>query len=470
MSDAVREVERAILAILLNSNAMSKIAALLRAEDFVSVEHGLVYGAIFELYGEGAPATLVTVADKLRGSGTLEAAGGINLLAELQQMNVATASLEYLTKSVLENAETRHLAHLAENVLRATKDPGQSASSIRGTLESELSKTTMRYRPNRSTTIADLLPSVLEEYRTGVERGTPTCYPSLDRLLRGGFKPGQLITVAAAPGLGKTSFVVSILLNIGRSLRIPSLIFSLEMSGHELTNKLLGMVAELQNELDPETWRYSPADTARALEAAPVVSALPIDVHADFSVTIAGVRAEVDRKVQETQGRLGLVVVDYLQLITPLRSNSNANRTTEVSEITRGLKAIATEFKVPLVAVSQLNRETLKRVGHRPELADLRESGSIEQDSDVVIFVHRDSYYLEAEERRLAEMNATPAEIIVRKNRNGTTGTAILNFIARTTLFTLNEDTSDSRFMAPDADGDGAILLDGDIGAEEFEV
>ena len=448
------DAEAAILsAVLIDPGAIDKVLEFLRPEHFYSEAHRRIFEAALELHGKGQPVDYIQVSSWLRDRERLQQVGGLPFLTELLNVAPALANVEAYAKTVFEKSRVRQIITAAQRVAaEGYIDYGDAQSFIDRAEQTIYSIA----RTATSTTVEHIKPILVRSFEKlhaaaaagSWVTGVPTGFDRYDRLTSG-LHEGDLSIVAARPGMGKTSFVLNIAQNVARPrivehpsephkrTQVPGVavvVFSLEMPREQLTNRMLASEARVDvskmrsRALTSEDW-------GKLTSAAALLSKLPIYVDDTPSVTLLEVRsklrrliAEYDRKVDGS--RVGLVIVDYLQLMKG-REGLNS-REQEISEISRGLKALAKELKLPVIALSQLNRavESRNEKSKRPLLSDLRESGAIEQDADNIVFIYRDDYYNkdESEEQGVAEL-------ILAKQRNGATDTVKVRFEREYTLF-----------------------------------
>jgi len=449
------EAEQALLgAVLLDNGALPRAMEMrLGPEDFYRESHGVIFHAMRDLFDRGDPVDLVTLAESLKKNGSLEKAGGPAYLAELAD-SVATASnVEYYSRIIRDRSVLRRLISTAANISDVCYSPTSEADVVLDQAEASI----FGIREGRDTQtlqpINGMLKGVIGHVETMMTRGggvtgVPTGFRDLDDLT-GGFQPSDLIILAGRPSMGKTAFA----LNLAIQTAIPEerdvksgqpysvAFFSLEMSKEQLIQRLLCAVGQLDLR-DVRTGRVKPQDFIGITTAASKLNEAPIYIDDTPALGVLEMRAKARRlkSVLGNQGReLGLIVVDYLQL---MRGTGNTDsREQEISEISRSLKALAKELHVPVLALSQLNRRVEERPDKRPMLADLRESGAIEQDADVIAFVYRQEVY-KPDNPELKGL----ADLIIGKQRNGPIGTVPLTFThycARFRTTSFREDVYD---------------------------
>ena len=402
---------------LLSRDAIATAMEICKPEDFYKSSHGHIFSAITSLFSQGEPVDWVTVTEELRRRGLLETIGDPSVFVSLQANTPSIGNAEYYARIVEELALLRRLVSVAGEIAELGYSVPEDVTDVLDRAESLVFDVSQRRVVDSMTPLRELLGQSLDHLEQLFTRGESitglaTGYADLDEQLAG-LQPSNLIVVGARPAMGKTSFALGMVAHAGIKLNKPVLLFSLEMSHLELTQRLLCSEARVDaNRM--RTGQLLEADWTKIGNAISRMSEAPIFIDDNPNLTVMDIRARA-RRLKSREG-LGLVVVDYLQLMTG--RHGAENRQVEVSEISRGLKILARELEVPVVALSQLSRGLEMRQDKRPMLADLRESGSIEQDSDVVLFIYRDEIY----NPDASESQGT-AEIIVAKHRNGPTGT-----------------------------------------------
>lgn len=422
--------EAAVLgAMLLSREAIADAVEILEPEHFYRPAHAHVYDAILSLYSAGDPIDAVTVAEELARANLLDAIGGPSLLIDLQAGTPAIGNAAHYARIVEEHALLRRLILVSNEIAEIAYSLPDDVVKAVDEAESRMFEVAQRRVANSTVVIKDLLSANLDrleqlyergESITGVESG----YGDLDELLSG-LQPNAFYVVGARPAMGKTAFALGMCTNAAMRSNKPVLFFSLEMGHLELSQRILCADARVDasrvktGRLDASDWNRISRSVGRIAEA-------PIYIDDNAHTSVMDIRAKA-RRLQSRVGPLGMVVVDYIQL---MQGRSNAeSRQVEVSEISRNLKILARELQAPVVALAQLNRGLEQRQDKRPMLSDLRESGALEQDADVVMFLYRDDVYNpESDQRGIAE-------VIVAKHRNGPTGTVKLAFLNQYTRF-----------------------------------
>lgn len=437
------EAEHSVLgAILINAEALDKASEILTAADFYNWQHGMIFRTALELVARNVPADLVTVSQALREKGELDEVGGYPYLMDLSASIPTAANVEYYAKIVKRKAEARRAIALGQKIVEAgydpeSKDPLETATGL--LIEAVNQNTGSDIRP--LVDIVDGLETELDEaiacFKQYAGARVPgrilTGLPELDQFTMG-FGEDHMVVVAGRPGMGKSSLLFQVAQNIaagaGGGEHVPVVAFSLEMGQKELTRRLACGMARLNSErialgyvTDREQEMYQ--------EALAKLAAIPLYIDESPAPTIARIRNEA-RRLKARHGRIGAVVVDHIGLMTPMSpegKRTHSNRQEEVSAMSRGLKTLAMELKCPVIVGSQLNRGVEIRGEKRPVLADLRESGALEQDANLVLMLYRDEYYNpESVEKGIVEIN-------VAKNRGGRTGTVKMGFDLPSTHF-----------------------------------
>ena len=424
------DAEESLLgAMLLSRDAIATAMETCKAEDFYKLSHGHIFTAITSLYGQGEPADWVTVTEELRRRDLLDQIGDPSVFVSLQANTPSPGNAEYYARIIEEHALLRRLVGVAGEITELGYSLPENVSDVLDKAESLVFDVAQRRVADTMTPLKELLGLGLDHlehlYSRGEDiTGLATGYAELDELLAG-LQPSNLVVVGARPAMGKTSFALGMVANAGVRLHKPVLLFSLEMSHVELTQRLLSSEARV-DATRMRTGKLHEADWEKIGRAISRMNEAPIFIDDNPNLTVMDIRARA-RRLKSREG-LSLVVVDYLQLMTG--RHGAENRQVEVSEISRGLKILARELEVPVVALSQLSRGLEMRQDKRPMLADLRESGSIEQDADVVLFLYRDEVY-----NPDAAETAGMAEVILAKHRNGPTGVARLAFLGQYARF-----------------------------------
>jgi replicative DNA helicase len=424
------DAEEAVLgAMMLSPGAIAVVSEILEATDFYRESHSRIYRGALSLYGRGEPVDAITLVDELEGRGDLEDVGGRARIHELAALVPASANAGHYAQIIREAATLRGLIRAGGEISRLGWDGTGEATELVDRAEQIVFDLSQQRVSGDFAHIEQLLKESFERitalYESGVDvTGVPSGYRDLDRLTSG-FQPGNLVVVAARPSMGKSAFGLGVAANLAVRHGIPVAIFTLEMSKAEVTQRLMCSEAKVESQR-LRTGRLAPEDWPRLTAACDKLAKAPVFVDDTGSVTMMEIRSKA-RRLKSKQTDLGLVVVDYLQLMTS--GTTAENRVQEVSQISRSLKLLARDLELPILAMSQLSRAVEQRHDKRPILSDLRESGSIEQDADLVAFLYRDDYYDDESEQ------PGIAEVILAKHRNGPTDTVKLSFLKRYAKF-----------------------------------
>ncbi len=427
------DAEQSVLGgLLLDNQRWDAIADRISVEDFYRREHRLIFSAIAALCQENSPADVITVSERLEQTGDLEAAGGLAYLGSLANNTPSAANVQAYADIVRERSILRQLLQATGEISEVVYGPeGRSAVEILDFAEKrilDISENRARRRGGYEP-IASLLTKTVDRidqlYRTqGSITGVPTGFTDLDDKTSG-LQKSDLIIIAGRPSMGKTTLAMNIAENAAVGHKIPVAIFSMEMPGTQLAMRMMASLGRI-NSHRVRTGKLDDEDWPRLTSAVSLLSDAPIFIDDTPALTPLELRARA-RRIKREHG-LGLIIVDYLQLMQTGEPGME-NRATEISNITRGLKSLAKELDVPLIAMSQLNRSLESRTDKRPVMSDLRESGAIEQDSDVILFIYRDEVYNED------SPDKGVAEIIIGKQRNGPIGKVKLTFLGEYTKF-----------------------------------
>src|SRR5438067_880699 len=425
------QAEESLLgAMLLSKDAIASAVESVGIDDFYKPAHGHVFDAITSLYGAGEPVDPVTVAEELRRAGLLDAIGGQGALVGLQATTPATASAARYAKIDEEHALLRPRSYVAGDIAENAYAPADDVTNTIDQAEPIVFSVAERRVTDTTKDLDAMLNAYLDRLAQLYERkedviGLPTGYADLDTLLSG-LQPSALLVVGARPSMGKTAFALGIARHAAIRVSKPVLLFSLEMSQLEVTERIMAAEANVDSK-KLRNGRLAAGDWTRIQHAAGRMASAPLYVDDNASVTVMDIRAKA-RRLKSRVGNLGVIIVDYIQLMTG--RGDRENRQVEVSEISRNLKILARELETPVIALAQLNRQLETRADKRPMLADLRESGSIEQDADVVMFLYRDEVY-----NPDAIETKGIAEVIVAKHRSGPTDTIRLAWLAQSARF-----------------------------------
>lgn len=423
------EAEKAVLgSMLINDEAVAKVAELISAEDFYREAHRLVFNAMmalfdrrrlgsFDITNDTEGVDMVTVVEELRKRDELDRAGGIAYITSLAEAVPSAANVLYYANIVREKSLLRHLINAAAEIEGTAYEDAGSVDEILDEAEKKILAVSMNENKGAFTPIHDVLMTTFDQIderarrankRSGIT-GIPSGFNALDRLTAG-WQPSDLVIIAARPSMGKTAFVLNVAAHVAARENKTVAFFSLEMSKEQLVNRMLCAEGNIDSqhlrvgELNDEDWQ-------RLLQAADKLSSAPLFIDETPGITVMELRSKA-RRLKAEHG-LSMIIIDYLQLMQGRPSKNSDNRQQEISEISRSLKALARELHVPVIALSQLSRGVESRTKKIPMLSDLRESGALEQDADIVMFLYRDDYYDKETERK----NIT--DVIIAKHRNG---------------------------------------------------
>jgi replicative DNA helicase len=425
------DAEESVLgAMMLSPGAIGAVSEVVSPTDFYRESHAKIYRAALGLYARGEPVDAITLVDELEQQGDLQEAGGKVRVHELAALVPAAGNAPHYARIVREMATLRGLIRAGNAIARLGIDREGQADELVDRAEQVVFELAQARVASDWSHIEELLKESFERitalYESGAEvTGVPSGFRDLD-LLTSGFQPGNLIVIAARPSMGKSGLGLCIAANLAVRHEVPVGIFTLEMSKAEVTQRLMCSEAKVESQR-LRTGKLAPEDWSRLTAACDKLAKAPIYVEDTGSITLMEIRSKA-RRLKSSHPHLGLVIVDYLQLMTS--GSSPENRVQEVSQISRSLKLLARELEVPVLAVSQLSRAVEQRHDKRPILSDLRESGSIEQDSDLVLFIYRDEYYNpeETDAQGIAELH-------LAKHRNGPTGLVKFSFLKRFAKF-----------------------------------
>ncbi len=419
------EAEASVLgAILIDTDALVKIADKLLVDDFYDIRHQRIYEAVLNLYGKQKTIDVLTLSDQLKGSGYLKEIGGAAYLTELTNFVPTAAHVESYATIVTEKAVRRRIVAINKDLAALAFDETKELKDLIETAEAELMKIGQQQVKQNIVLLEKILEQSferLDELHKDKKklRGIPTGFKDLDNMMAG-LQRSDLFILAARPSMGKTALSLNLAHNVATKAKEHVLVFSLEMSKEQLVDRLLAMESGV-DAWALRTGNLTDADFEKIGQAMGPLSEAKIYIDDTPGITVSELRTKARREAH--QHELGLIIVDYLQLMSGGgKFGSDFNRVQEISEISRGLKGIARELNVPLIALSQLSRSVESRSPQIPQLADLRESGSIEQDADVVAFIYREEYYNPETDRK----NIT--DILIKKHRNGPTGGVELFF------------------------------------------
>ncbi|HEY2976526.1 MAG TPA: replicative DNA helicase, partial [Burkholderiaceae bacterium] len=430
------EAEQSVLGgLLLDNLAWDRAADLLSESDFYRYEHRLIYSAIASLVGGNKPADVVTVHEHLQSLGNAADCGGLVYLNALAQSVPSAANMRRYAEIVRERAVLRKLIGASDEIATQAFNPqGKPVSQILDEAESRIFQIGEEGARSRQgfvgmdKLVVELIDRVTELHENGAEEvtGVRTGFYDLDRYTAG-LQKGDLIVLAARPSMGKTALALNIAEHVTVREELPVLVFSMEMGASQLALRMVGSLGRIDQQ-HLRTGALKDDEWTRLTEAVDQLGKVSLFIDETPALNPAELRARARRMARQFGGTLGLIVVDYLQLMSG-SSGSDENRATELGEISRGLKALAKELQCPVMALSQLNRSVESRNDKRPLMSDLRESGAIEQDADVIMFIYRDDYYnKDSKEPGISEL-------IIGKQRNGPVGTLKLTFLKPLTRF-----------------------------------
>lgn len=423
------EAEQSVIgSMLIDKTSIAQAVEVLKSEDFYRDSHKTIFNSILDLYQQDTAVDMITLIENLRSTERLEKSGGITYITEICNSIASTANLQHYIKIVKEKSLLRKLIRASTEIIEDSYNKQDQVESVLDSAESKI----FNIAENKSTSDFEPMSSVLERGFAEIERlfinkgqvtGVPSGFPELDGKTSG-FQKGDMILIAARPSMGKTTFALNLAqyaaLRAGKNVAV----FSLEMSKEQLAYKLLCSEANVDM-LKLRTGNLEDKDWESIAKASGPLAGAKIFIDDTPGISVMEMRSKC-RRLKIEYGGIDMIVVDYLQLMT---GSNSENRQQEVSEISRSIKALAKEMACPVIALSQLSRAPEQRSDHRPMLSDLRESGSIEQDADLVMFLYRDEYYnKETEDRNVAEC-------IIAKQRNGPTGTVKLAWLGQYSKF-----------------------------------
>ncbi len=429
------EAEQSVLGgLLLDNTAWEKIADLISESDFYRGDHRLIWRHISKLIEHSRPADVITVSESLESTKELDSIGGLAYLGALAQNTPSAANIRRYGEIVRERAVMRKLAQVGTEIADAAYNPmGKEAGQLLDEAESKVfaiseegarGKQGFLDMPPLLTQVVERIDMLYNRDNPSDITGVPTGFTDLDKMTSG-LQPGDLVIIAGRPSMGKTSLAINMAEHVSLEAGLPVGIFSMEMGASQLVMRMLGSVGKLDQH-KVRTGRLADEDWRKLTDAVGRLNEAPIHIDETAALNALELRARA-RRLHRQYGRLGLIVVDYIQLMSA--SSQGENRATEISEISRSLKALAKELSVPVIALSQLNRSLEQRPNKRPVMSDLRESGAIEQDADVILFIYRDEVY----NPESAEKGT--AEVIIAKQRNGPIGMVPLVFQGEYTRF-----------------------------------
>jgi replicative DNA helicase len=429
------EAESSVLGgLLLDNGAWDRVGDLLVDNDFYRHEHKLIYAAIGALINASKPADVITVNEYLQNQGKADEMGGLGYLNSLAQYVPSASNIRRYAEIVRERSILRKLVSASDEIATNAFNPqGKAIDRILDEAEQKIfnigeegSRMKQGFQ-SMDTLVVELLDRVQEMADNPNDiTGVPTGFYDLDRMTSG-LQPGDMVVLAARPSMGKTAFAINIAEHVALNEGLPVAVFSMEMGASQLAVRVVGSIGRIdQGHL--RTGKLSDDEWPRLTEAIEKLRTVSLHIDETPGLTPSELRANARRLARQC-GKLGLIVVDYLQLMSGSGGSGGDNRATELGEISRGLKMLAKELQCPVIALSQLNRSVEQRTDKRPMMSDLRESGAIEQDADIIMFIYRDDYY------NKDSKEPGVAEIIIGKQRNGPTGTVKLTFLKNLTRF-----------------------------------
>lgn len=425
-------------ALLIDPQAINAVIDFLHPDVFYKENHRIIYRCIQDLFSKSMPIDILTVTEELKKQELLEQAGGTAYLIQLSNSVVSSANIEYHARILVEKYLKRKLIEISTEIINEAHEESIDVFDLLDVAENKLFQVNEENLKRKGGAITYILNDVRENIQLAAKKmttvtGIPSGFKSLDQFTSG-WQPSDLIIIAARPGMGKTAFVLTMARKMTVDYKIPTAFFSLEMSSHQLVMRLLSSETRIPNDalrrgqLSQNQWKI----LNQAIET---LSIAPLFIDDTPSLSIFELRAKARRFKQ--QHNIQCIIIDYLQLMTA-KVEKNATREIEIATISRSLKALAKELNIPVIALSQLSREVEKRAGtKRPQLSDLRESGSIEQDADLVLFIYRPEYYFKegSGKQSVPEEQKNYAELIIEKHRNGPQGTVKLKFIPNFATF-----------------------------------
>ena len=428
------EAEKAVIgSMIMDADAVVAASEMITGDDFYQRQYGIIFDSMVELYNEGKPVDVLTLQERLKMKDVPEEFSSVEFISELVSSVPTSANVRHYAQTVSENATLRRLIHVNEEIANACYQHKESVEDIMSVTEKRIFDVLQKKTADDYVPIKDVVLSVIDKIEAaarhkGTVTGLATGFYDLD-YKTSGLQPSDLILIAARPSMGKTAFVLNLAQYMCVKNHVPTAIFSLEMSKDQLVNRMLSMESRVDSQ-SMRTGNLQTVDWEKLIESAGVISTAPLIIDDTPGISITELRSKCRKYKLEND--LGLVIIDYLQLMTG-GSRKQESRQQEISEISRSLKALAREINAPVIALSQLSRACETRPDHRPMLSDLRESGAIEQDADVVMFLYRDDYYNKDTDKK------NISEVIIAKQRNGPIGTVELVWLPNYTKFANKE-------------------------------
>ncbi len=428
------DAEKAVIgSMIMDADAVVAASEMITGDDFYQRQYGILFDAMVELYNEGKPVDVLTLQERLKMKDVPEEFSSIEFISELVSSVPTSANVRHYAQTVSDDATLRRLIRVNEEIANTCYQHKESLDEIMNTTEKRIFDVLQKKSTDEYVPIKDVVLSVIDKIEAaarhkGTVTGLATGFYDLD-YKTSGLQPSDLILIAARPSMGRTAFVLNLAQYMCVRNHVPTAIFSLEMSKDQLVNRILSMESKVDSQ-SMRTGTLQPADWEKLIESAGVISTAPLIIDDTPGISITELRSKCRKYKLEND--LGLVIIDYLQLMTG-GSKKQESRQQEISEISRSLKALAREINAPVIALSQLSRACETRPDHRPMLSDLRESGAIEQDADVVMFLYRDDYYNKDTDKK------NISEVIIAKQRNGPIGTVELVWLPNYTKFANKE-------------------------------
>ena len=429
------DAEKAVIgSMIMDADAVVAASEMITGDDFYQRQYGILFDAMVELYNEGKPVDVLTLQERLKMKDVPEEFSSIEFISELVSSVPTSANVRHYAQTVSDDATLRRLIRVNEEIANTCYQHRESLDEIMNTTEKRIFDVLQKKSTDEYVPIKDEVLSVIDKIEAaarhkGTVTGLATGFYDLD-YKTSGLQPSDLILVAARPSMGKTAFVLNIAQHVAFKQNRTVAIFSLEMSKEQLVNRLFSLESYVDAQL-LRTGNLKDSDWEKLIEGAGTIGRSNLIIDDTPGISISEMRSKCRKYKMEHN--LELIIIDYLQLMSGSVGGRNESRQQEISDISRSLKALARELSVPVIALSQLSRAVEQRPDHRPMLSDLRESGAIEQDADVVMFIYRDDYYNKDTE------HVNEAEIIIAKQRNGPIGTVTLTWLPQYTKFANSE-------------------------------
>ncbi|MDC0182829.1 replicative DNA helicase [Nitrosomonadales bacterium] len=429
------EAEQSLLGgLLIDNSALAQITDIISVKDFYRQDHRLIFTHIINLINLDNPADVITVAESLEKKSELASTGGVVYLGSLAENMPSVANIRGYAKIIRDNSVLRNLITVGSDIVEGAFSPkGKEAQALLDEMEAKLfsiaedQNNRLGYKDFQKV-VADVVRNLEDRGQNpGTVNGLATGFTDLDKLTTG-LHGGELVIIAGRPSMGKTALAMNIAETCALKQNKAVAIFSMEMGAEQIVTRLLGSVAKVHQQ-KMRTGELTDADWAEIADALGKLNEAPIFIDEGSALNSYELRARARRLHHSTEGGLGLIVVDYIQLMSPLGNGNGENRATEISEISRSLKSLAKELNIPVIALSQLNRNVDSRPDKRPQMSDLRESGAIEQDADVIMFIYREEVYNQE------TLDKGIADIILAKQRSGPIGDIKLTFVGEYTRF-----------------------------------